>query len=189
MAERAKWLYLFVGLLIGAAGVFAFDRFPGGRGKTERWMLAYDEAQTYQVERVVDGDTIVIEPGIHLRYVGIDTPEKFKFVREVQPFAQEATDFNENLVKGRNVRLIFGARKLDDYGRLLATVEVQNEKTGQWVDVCEELLKKGLARRFTVFGPAPDEDKLIRAEAAAKTGKLGLHARSPGSRGKDSAAE
>ena len=185
-AERAKWLYRCVGLVIGAAGVLSFDRFPGGRGKTERWTLAYDAGQTYKVERVVDGDTIVIEPGLHLRYVGIDTPEIGHFdYKNPDPFSLEASETNRQLVAGRQVRLVFGPQKLDRYGRLLATVEVQDEKTGQWIDVCEELLKKGLARRVTAFGPAPDEDKLIRAEEAARAGKLGLHAKLPGTRGKD----
>jgi len=33
------------------------------------------EKKTYKVARVIDGDTIELEKGERVRYVGIDTPE------------------------------------------------------------------------------------------------------------------
>jgi endonuclease YncB( thermonuclease family) len=179
MTDRIKWVYLAAGLLAGAAAVFIADRFPGGRGVGGRLELRYDEGRTYRVERVVDGDTVVIEGGAHLRYIGVDTPEMGRFdYSKPDPFSQEATDFNKRLVEGRQVRLAFGSEKLDRYGRMLAGVLVQDQRTGQWLDVSEELARAGLARRMTNVGRVPNEGRLIRAEEAARAAGLGVHSRS-----------
>lgn len=174
MADRAKWLYLAGGALLGGALVLTFDRFPGGGGGDTRFALSFEEGRTYRVDRVVDGDTAVLEGGLRLRYAGVNAPEISRFVEDVQPFGREATEANRRLVEGRQVRLRLGAGNLDRYGRLVAGLEVEDPRTGQWLDVEEELLRQGLARRMTGFGPQPNEARLIRAEEAARAEKLGL---------------
>ena len=46
------------------------------------------------VKRVIDGDTVELFNGTVLRYVGITAPE------EDEPFAEEATKLNQELVEG-----------------------------------------------------------------------------------------
>ena len=72
-----------------------------------------------KVAAVIDGDTIEIEGGQWVRYLGIDTPEIG------QPFYEEARNKNKELVLGKNVRLdICKSEPKDKYGRLLAYVYI-----------------------------------------------------------------
>lgn len=56
--------------------------------------------QTVKVVRVVDGDTIEIESGQKVRYIGIDTPETVDPRKTVQCFGKEASNKNRELVEG-----------------------------------------------------------------------------------------
>ena len=83
------------------------------------------KADTVPVVRVVDGDTIRVglrsgeEP---VRYIGIDTPESVKPGAPVECFAKRATAYNERLVAGERIRLVYDVERRDRYGRLLAYV-------------------------------------------------------------------
>ncbi len=50
-----------------------------------------------KVERIVDGDTVVLHNGTIVRYVGITSPETG------EPFEKEATEANRKLVEGKIV--------------------------------------------------------------------------------------
>ena len=52
------------------------------------------------MQRVIDGDTVVLADGERVRYIGMDTPERG------EPFFDEATEYNRRLVEGRRVQLI-----------------------------------------------------------------------------------
>ena len=71
-----------------------------------------------KVKRVVDGDTIVLENGSVVRYVGITAPENN------EPFEKEATEENKKLVEGKIVSLEYDNYKGDKFGRILAYVIV-----------------------------------------------------------------
>src|SRR4051812_441640 len=95
----------------------AAQRDDGGR----------DATRTARVERVVDGDTIVVrlERGgarERVRYIGIDTPESVKPDTPVQCYAKAAARANARLVAGRRVRLVPDVEGRDRFGRLLAYV-------------------------------------------------------------------
>ncbi|MGH7410275.1 MAG: thermonuclease family protein, partial [Candidatus Methylomirabilis sp.] len=53
------------------------------------------------VREVIDGDTIVLDDGRKVRYLGINAPE------HGQPYAREATNLNRRIVSGLSVRLEF----------------------------------------------------------------------------------
>ena len=61
------------------------------------------------VTRVIDGDTMVIEGGDRVRYIGIDAPEM-----PDEQLAGEATEQNRRLVEGRVVWLEEDVRDRDD---------------------------------------------------------------------------
>jgi len=76
-------------------------------------------AATSIVTEVLDGDTIVIETGEHIRFIGIDTPERGRCG------STEATANMRNMVYGKAVILTAGARDdVDKYGRLLRYVDL-----------------------------------------------------------------
>jgi len=73
------------------------------------------------VERIIDGDIIVLVGGEKIRYIGMDTPE----MSSEQPYAKEATGLNAILVDGREVRLEYDKERTDRFGRTLAYVYVK----------------------------------------------------------------
>jgi micrococcal nuclease len=68
------------------------------------------------VTRVVDGDTVVIEDGRRVRYIGVDTPERG------EDFYEEARQLNRRLVEGKRVRLERDLSDTDRFDRLLRYV-------------------------------------------------------------------
>ena len=90
-----------------------------------------------EVLRVIDGDTIVVDGGRRVRYVGIDTPE---VGASPEPFGTEATSFNATLVTGRMVTLKRDVSERDRFGRLLRFVYADG------ILVNAELVREGYAR-------------------------------------------
>lgn len=75
-----------------------------------------------RVERVVDGDTLVLDGGERVRLIGIDTPESVKPGAPVECFALAASREMKRLVEGRRIRLELDVESRDQYDRLLAYV-------------------------------------------------------------------
>jgi len=79
-----------------------------------------------KVERVVDGDTLLVAVAGRtetVRLLGIDTPEKPGGPRPAECFGQEASNFAQSLLPtGTEVYLTRDIETRDQYGRLLAFV-------------------------------------------------------------------
>jgi len=82
---------------------------------------------------VIDGDTIEIEGGERVRYIGIDAPETNEC------YGPEATQANRELVEGKEVILIRDVENRGKYGRLLRYVIAD----GRFVNA--ELVRLGYA--------------------------------------------
>ena len=122
-----------------------------------------------KVVQVIDGDTIVIEGGYHVRYIGIDTPEVYP---ELEPYGIEAKQYNQELVEGKVVRLERdeeGEGK-DKYGRLLRYVYVDD------IFVNAELVRMGYAEVYPkgLFPEIQHYDELKEAEEEAKEAGRGM---------------
>lgn len=77
------------------------------------------------VARVIDGDTVEMASGAHVRIIGIDTPERG------QCGYQEATDRLVDTIEGQPVILTSGARDdVDRYGRELRYIDLGNTDIG-----------------------------------------------------------
>ena len=130
-----------------------------------------------KIARVIDGDTVELSNGRHVRYIGIDAPELERKTpsgwRKVdEPFGQEAKKLNEELVLGKQVRLEFDVQKEDKYKRLLAYCFVKEEN--QDVLVQAELLKRGLVYLYTFPPNIKYVDVLVAALAQAREKKAGV---------------
>jgi endonuclease YncB( thermonuclease family) len=78
---------------------------------------------TAAVERVVDGDTIIVTGHIRVRLIGMDTPEVVDPRKPVQCFGEAASARTKALLpRGTAVRLVYDADRYDRYGRTLAYV-------------------------------------------------------------------
>jgi endonuclease YncB( thermonuclease family) len=123
-----------------------------------------DPKGPFLVKRVVDGDTIVLSDGRHVRYRGINTPERG------EPLWAEAKDYNAQKVEGKPVSLEFGQVMEDKYGRTLAYVFVEGEM------INAALLQSGLAHLF-VLEPITYYQKFLRLQEEARTQGLGMWGR------------
>ena len=92
------------------------------------------------VRRVYDGDTIELENGTHVRYIGINAPEIAHQDKPGEPFGPEALALNEKIVLSKPVRIQGDQEALDQYNRQLAYVFLQD---GTFVN--QEIVRNGLA--------------------------------------------
>ena len=74
---------------------------------------------TARVTQVIDGDTITIEGGYRVRYIGIDAPEVYP---KLEAYGIEAWQANRKLVDDKRIRLEQDVSETDKYGRLLRYV-------------------------------------------------------------------
>ena len=117
------------------------------------------------VVRVIDGDTIVIEGGERLRYIGMDTPES---TTQHECFGDEATARNRALVEGRTVALETDVSDRDRFGRLLRYVYVDG------VMVNELLVREGFATVSTFPPDVKYQERFLAAQTAARQAAAGL---------------
>lgn len=108
------------------------------------------------VERVIDGDTIVIEGGERVRLLGIDTPEKG------QHFFEDSTDFVKDLIEGKRIQLEKDTSEKDKYERLLRYVYVGD------VFVNIELIKNSYATALIYPPDNKHEELFLQEEAKAR---------------------
>ena len=120
------------------------------------------------VIRVVDGDTIEIEGGEKLRYIGMDTPETVDPRKSVQCFGKEASEKNKELVLGKTVRLEKDVSDRDRYGRLLRYVWVGE------IFINLELVKQGFAHSYSYPPDVKYQSQFVLVEKEAREKKLGL---------------
>ena len=75
------------------------------------------------VKKVFDGDTILLSDDRIVRYIGIDAPESGG-LKPVEYYGVDAKKLNEELTKGKVVRVEMDVERIDKYGRTLAYVYV-----------------------------------------------------------------
>lgn len=128
--------------------------------------------EEYQVvKRVVDGDTIELENGEKVRYIGINTPETVDPRKSVECFGKEASNKNKELVEGKKVRLEKDISDRDKYNRLLRYVYLEN---GTFINL--ELVKQGYAQVSTYPPDVKFQSDFQNTQDEAKKSKLGLWA-------------
>jgi micrococcal nuclease len=77
------------------------------------------------VARVIDGDTIELDSSERVRYLLVDTPES---TTQVECYGPEAKQFNQDLVAGKEIDLVYDTQCTDRYDRLLAYVSVSDRE-------------------------------------------------------------
>lgn len=173
-----KWL---LAVLIGAVVllILGFKNSPGASlsdfslgtsdiSRTSDIQDTTEQEGDVLVTRVIDGDTIEIEGGERVRYLGIDTPETVDPNRPVQCFGKEASAKNKELVEGEYVRLERDITDRDKYGRLLRYVYVDDKLVNL------ELVREGFAFIFTLPPDVKYQDQILAAQQEAREAKRGL---------------
>ena len=129
--------------------------------------------ERYLVTHVIDGDTIQIEGGEKVRYIGIDTPETVHPSKAIQCFGKEASRYNSELVMGKLVTLVKDISDTDKYGRLLRYVYIGDE----FVNLT--LVQNGYAYATSFPPDIAHAANFRRAENTAREAKKGLWSSCP----------
>ena len=151
-------------------------RIPGSMKRISVLSGRVAEMTQAVVERIVDGDTIVVSfmPGLGLerqekvRLIGVNTPETVDPRRPVEYFGMEASRFVKDSLLGRTVRLAFEPGLRDHYGRLLAYVFLEDGTCFNLAIVAE-----GYGFAYTKY-PFMFMDDFRTAERKAREGRRGL---------------
>jgi len=131
--------------------------------------------EAFLVKKVIDGDTIVLENGKKVRYIGINTPELHHPRKEIECFAREAFEKNKELVLGKKVFLQKDFSEKDKYNRLLRYVfldEKMSTDEGSFVNLY--LVKNGFAYAATFPPDVKYVDLFLKAQNEAYQKNLGL---------------
>ena len=124
---------------------------------------------TYYVQRVVDGDTLLLTNGARIRLIGANAPETVKPGSPVEPWGPEAKQFTEEFLARGEVRLQVDRERLDKYDRFLAYVWVGDRMLN------EELIRAGLARAEPRYRYSESmKTRFRRAEQEAKAAGRGI---------------
>ncbi len=119
--------------------------------------------QEFIVERIVDGDTIVLNNSEKVRLLGINTPEKEML------FSNEAGDFLKDQIL--NQTILLERTEGDRYGRVLGYVFNNNQ------NINELILENGLANLY-YYGEDKYYSDMEAAEKQARKNDKGIWQRS-----------
>ena len=126
-----------------------------------------------RVNYVIDGDTVILESGEKIRFLGLDTPEikkshAGKDQGREEPWGRDAANYLTVLLQGKEVGLEFDSVKKGTYGRTLAYVILGDELVNAL------LLKEGYARYKTYDNVLKYGDYLKEQEGLARIRGKGL---------------
>jgi micrococcal nuclease len=121
-----------------------------------------------RVQRVVDGDTILLDRLGRARLIGVDAPESVKPDHPVELFGPEASEFARRHLDGREVRVEFDRERKDTYGRALVYLFLPD---GTFFN--RELVRQGYAYAYTVF-PFRYHREFLEEEDSARSAGRGM---------------
>lgn len=161
-------------------------------------LLPAGEGLALVAREAIDGDTIVLETGEHVRLIGIDTPEiddkhhrnsktaKFEGLKksDVDAYAVKAKTAADEWLRGQKIKIVKDPinkkiKDRDDYGRLLAYV--CRESDGHCL--ADDLLADGYGMVYRRFQFERKRD-FLALEKTAKAEGRGIWAHQTPRRGK-----
>ena len=177
MGRRGLFLYVAAVLavvMLGACSTASGARSSSSSSSSSSKAAASSSSGAATVERVVDGDTIIVHVGgrrERVRLIGIDTPESVKPNTPVQCFAIEASNRTKSLLHpGTAVRLVGDVDQRDQYKRLLAYVYRSSDNL--FVNLA--LARDGYAVAYAFPPNVAHTSEFVAAAAQARDAGRGL---------------
>lgn len=132
---------------------------------------ALEPAETGRIISVIDGDTVALEDGREIRLVGLQAPKLGLGRRNFEdwPLAAEARAYLEAMVLNSDVRLSYGGRREDRYGRLLAHLHLRD---GTWVQ--GTMIAEGMARVYSFSDNRACVEELLSLEREARQARRNI---------------
>ncbi|MFN2276027.1 MAG: thermonuclease family protein, partial [Candidatus Promineifilaceae bacterium] len=159
-------LLVLIILTIFASGCNIFT--IGSSNEFSEELGVIPDGERAKVTWVYDGDTVEVELGgreYRVRYIGVDTPEID------QPYYEEASRANFDMVKNKDVILVRDVSDTDQYNRLLRYVYLAD---GTMVNA--ELLRDGYGRTINIPPDISQQAYFAQLQAEAKQEERGLWA-------------
>lgn len=134
----------------------------------------------FRAIEIIDGDTIKLDNGWVVRYIGLNTPETRihignNWVFKPQPYAIEAKEFNKKLVQNKLIRLEFDVQRKDKYGRVLAYCFAKSSSDSkEETFVNQELIEQGFGMLYTMPPNIKYVDLFVRAQKESRENSRGL---------------
>ena len=138
--------------------------------------------QYLYVTKAIDGDTLKLSDGTHVRLIGIDAPESRynskverdskrsrKDIKAIIEMGKESSVFTRDLAEGKKVRLEFDVQKHDKYGRSLAYVYLED---GTFVN--GKIVEEGYAQVMTIPPNVKYAETFLKLEREARQAGKGL---------------
>lgn len=162
--NRGAWIVVALLALVGSA-IWSHYHNPADPAK---W-----DGQSAVVERVVDGDTIVVTgQGMDkesVRLLGIDAPEVARAGKPSMHFGDQAKAYLAGRLSGKPITLKFdGTEQRDQYGRMLAYIYLNDSEC---VNVA--LVRDGMAYAHRNY-PNALQGTLEQTETQARAKDIGL---------------
>lgn len=130
-----------------------------------------------RVVAVFDGDTVLLDTGQSLRYLGIDAPEVGHAKTPADCYANEARDANSKLVLHKKIRIEYDKSTSDAHGRILGDVFLPGGRS-----VGAELLRTGCAVVFGKEDAFRRRGEFMAYQKEAIDGRRGMWGACSGSR-------
>ena len=129
--------------------------------------------KTYDVVKVVDGDTIDVDMDgkvQRIRLIGVNTPETVHPNKDVEYFGKEASEYTKQNLSGKKVSIETddSQDRYDKYGRLLAYVFVDGKNFNK------SLIENGYAYEYTYNVPYKYQSEFKTAQKTAEVENRGL---------------
>ena len=166
LARRRSWKWSIPGIVVVA--ILAALSNPADKGVTSPADFEY-------VQRVVDGDTLLLGTGERVRLIGVDTPETKRPNTPVEYFGKEASAFTKRLAEGKRIRLEYDQANAhlghkDRYGRTLAYVFLDDATL-----LNAEIIRQGYGHALVRY-PFSRMEEFRRLEREAREQGRGLWA-------------
>ena len=131
---------------------------------------AVQTQSAHTVQRVIDGDTVVLSSIGTVRLIGVDTPETVDPRKPVEFFGKEASAFTTRLLLGTQVRVEYEQERTDRYQRTLAYLYLPDGTLAN-----QEIIRQGYGHAYLSF-PFRLMSSFRAAEQEARDAGRGLWA-------------
>ncbi|MBP7859514.1 thermonuclease family protein [Patescibacteria group bacterium] len=169
MSKKTSFILSFSLLVVVSFSYISLSYFiksfnPKVLGESVQSSVKNTTKKEYTVTKVIDGDTVVIETGEHIRLIGIDAPE----ISKKECYSEESKKYLSELLENKKVKLEKDISEKDKYGRLLRYIYLED------VFVNERLVEKGFAKAV-IYKPDIKHSNLFEiSENVSQNNKMGM---------------
>jgi micrococcal nuclease len=154
--------------------VTAPPSYPAEPEQPAHMTCTLEPGAIHTVARIIDAETVRLDDGSDVRLIGALAPRASDSAAATGAWPPENNAIRAltDLVLGHTVKLAYGGRHTDRYGRHLAHLFLNDDGKETWVQ--GEMLSAGAARAYGLPGSFACATELLANESLARTSRRGL---------------